>query len=322
MSSGTLSDKISALTLLIQESPLHTTKAIENLVALARKRSRGQAVNALGALKDLLAQGELLPAARKLRVFASQPELLEALLTSQTKDWRTGHKLPGDIQEIHLVVWAFEDWLKSLYYEVVQLLEIWCNDEVDFARTRALGYVYELLTRKPEQEANLLRLLVNKLGDLDRKIASKASFLLLQLETEHPLMKPIIVSNIEAELLFRPRQSFHARYCAINTLNQTVLSVKEEYIAVKLLEIYFAMFVALLKRSEDTDGLHRANSKLSSKQGKIQNTARKGGRTPGKMSSGVASMSNAEVESTEKMTSAVLTGINRALPYAKSADAV
>ena len=40
MANGTLEDKISALTLLVQESPLHTTKAFENLLALSKKKSR------------------------------------------------------------------------------------------------------------------------------------------------------------------------------------------------------------------------------------------------------------------------------------------
>jgi len=57
MTSGTLSDKVSALTLVVQESPVHTTKSFDSLLTLAKKRSRGQAVTALGALKDLLGVG-------------------------------------------------------------------------------------------------------------------------------------------------------------------------------------------------------------------------------------------------------------------------
>jgi len=54
MASGTLEDKVSALTLLVQESPLHTMKAFENLLGLAKKKSRNQALMAVAALKDLL----------------------------------------------------------------------------------------------------------------------------------------------------------------------------------------------------------------------------------------------------------------------------
>lgn len=314
MSSGTMSDKISALTLATQGSPLHTMKAFENLLTLAKKRNRDQAISALGALKDLLAQGEVLPATRKLRTFSNQPQLLEALQGPQAKNWKAGQALPGKLKDVHLVFWAFEDWLKSTYYEVIKLLEIWCNDEVEFARSRALGYVYELLTQRPEQEANLLRLLINKLGDLDRKIASKASFLLLQLQTEHPLMKPIIISNIDSELLFRPRQSLHAKYCGIITLNQTVLSSKEEHVAVKLLEIYFALFVALFKESEGNKHVHHGDSKYDKK-----GAGKKGSKAKKKRGD---QANTPEEESSQKLISALLTGVNRAFPFTSSGSTV
>lgn len=146
MRSGTLADKISALTLVCQESPLHTMKTLEGLLALAQKKSRSQAVQALGAIKDLFAQGVCLPPTRKLKFFAKQPLL--------------GAKGTADI---HLLAWAYEDWLKNLYFEVLKCLEQLCTDQLVYARTHAVGYVYELLKEKPEQEANLLRLLVNKI---------------------------------------------------------------------------------------------------------------------------------------------------------------
>ena len=85
MSSGTLEDKISALTLLVQESPLHTMKAFENLLGLARKKSRNQALMAVAALKDLLGQGVVLPAGRKLGAFSKQPGINSALKGTAAK---------------------------------------------------------------------------------------------------------------------------------------------------------------------------------------------------------------------------------------------
>ena len=43
------------------------------------------------------------------------------------------------------------------------------------------GTMYELLAAKPEQEQRLLTAIVNKLGDPNRKVASRASYLLGQL---------------------------------------------------------------------------------------------------------------------------------------------
>jgi len=170
IAAGTLSDKISALTLAVQESPLHNMKALENLIGLAQKRSRSQAVDVLRALKDLFAQGSLLPNDRKLHTFSTQPGLLTAL-GQVNKSWQEGDALPNGIHESHLIVWTFEHWLKDQYFEILKVLETWCNDEIEFAKVRATTYVYELLKEKPEQEANLLRLLINKLGDPVKKIA-------------------------------------------------------------------------------------------------------------------------------------------------------
>ncbi|KXT13780.1 hypothetical protein AC579_6595 [Pseudocercospora musae] len=314
MTSGTLEDKISALTLLVQESPLHTMKAFENLLGLSKKKSRNQALQALAALKDLLAQGVVLPGDRKLRAFAKQPALLAALQGKFSR-WQRGDGLPNALQKTHLLVWAFEDWLKKRYFELLGVLETWCNDEIEYSRSRAITYVFELLKDKPEQEENLLRLLVNKLGDTERKIASRASYLLLQLENTHPAMKTIITKSIEADSLFRPGQSDHAKYYAIITLNQTILSQKEEELANTLLEIYFSLFVQLLKPVEKDRPAVKANAKTP-RQG--------GGGKAGKMAAKKRKAEERSEESAtqfhDKMIAQVLAGVNRAFPFADTSD--
>lgn len=317
MSSGTLSDKISALTLVVQESPVHTVKSFESLLGLAKKRSRGQAMTALAAIKDLLGVGVVLPGDRRLRSFENQPGLLGTLQANSVLYWSSGDALPEPMVSAHLVSWAYEDWLKSTYFEVLKVLEGWCDDEIDFARGRAVTYVYELLREKPEQEANLLRLLVNKLGDPDKKIASRTSFLILQLHVTHPLMKPIIIRSIENELLLRPGQSSHAKYYAINTLNQTILSGNEEDVARKLLSVYFDLFGDLLK---NPDSQKTTAGPTVNRKGQIQG----GGGQMGKKARGKAQRQEiakqVSQETTEKLISAVLTGVNRAFPFARSDD--
>ncbi|CRG85049.1 Ribosome biogenesis protein MAK21 [Talaromyces islandicus] len=295
MNSGTLSDKISALTLAVQESPIHSIKSLENLVALSKKRSRAQAVDVLRSLKDLFAQGTLLPGNRKLKAFANHGSLVNAFQQAGNT-WTESDPLPGGLRPAHLIVWAFEDYLKAQFFEVLKVLETWCNDEIEFSRTRAVSYVYELLKEKPEQEANLLRLLVNKLGDPGKKIASRASFLLLQLGQAHPLMKPTLITGVE-EFLFRPGQGQQAKYYAVITLNQTILSTKEEKVALQLLDIYFSIFVTLLKPNEK----------------KKQQQQQKGGK-PTK-----EEQSEHDDQFKEKLVSAVLAGVNRAYPFT-SAD--
>ena len=300
MSSGTLSDKISALTLTVQESPLHNTKALETLIGLARKRSRAQAVEVLRSIKDLFAHGTMLPNDRKLRSFANQPALAAVFQLAKNNKWTESDPLPAGLTNAHVIVWAFEDYLKEQYFEVLKILEVWCNDEIEFSRSRAVSYVYELLKERPEQEANLLRLLVNKLGDRGKKIASRASYLLLQLEEAHPLMKPTIISAVE-ELLFRPGQSQHAKYYSIITLNQTVLSAREEKVAAQLLDIYFSLFVILLK------------------PGKIEKPHHKERKRPaGHDKRAGAKGQIVDEEMRDKLVSAILTGVNRAYPFTNS----
>lgn len=302
MTSGTLSDKISALTLAVQESPLHNTKALETLITLGGKRSRAQAVEVLRSLKDMFAQGTLLPGDRRLRSFANQPSLVAAFQGAGGR-WGKRDPLPGGLQKSHLIVWAYEHMLKEQFFEILKILETWCNDEIEFSRSRAVSYVYELLKEKPEQESNLLRLLVNKLGDPSKKIGSRASYLLLQLEQTHPLMKPTIISAVE-EVLFRPGQSQHAKYYAIITLNQTVLSLKEEDVAAKLLNIYFSLFVTLLKTTQPHKPAPKGKPGQKGPKGKRQIQPAKGEAQDDEMR--------------EKLVSGVLTGVNRAYPFTNS----
>ena len=315
MSSGTLSDKISALTLSVQESPLHNMKALETLLSLAGKRSRAQAVEVLGALKDLFGPGALLPSDRKLRFFSNQPGL-STIFARADPSWKATDPLPKPIKEVHLVSWAYEDWLKSVYFEVIKLIEIWCNDEIVFARGKAVDYVYQLLREKPEQEANLLRLLVNKLGDSDKKIASKTSYNLLQLQIPHPLMKYTIIKAIESDLLFRPGQTLHAKYYAIITLNQTSLNVKQDNVTKQLLNIYFGLFSQLLAKPEPKP----VESIAINKKGEVQG----GGGALGKKALQKLAMQAKSTASNddmrEKVISAVLTGVNRAIPYTNTND--
>lgn len=320
MSTGTLSDKISALTLSIQESPVHNMKALESLVGLARKRSRGQAVEVLGALKDLFGPGNLLPSDRKLRTFATQPGL-SAVFEPTDFDWTSNDPLPKQLKESHLILWAYEHWLKSTFFEVIKIIETWSNDEVVFARGKSVDYVCQLLKEKPEQEANLLRLLVNKVGDSDKKIASKASFNILQLETTHPLMKPIIISAIESDLIFRPGQSLHARYYAIITLNQTVLTAKEEHVARKLLDIYFNLFVKLLEKADpEKAAATGVNSTTINKKGEVQGGGGPAGKKAQKKLAEKEKATTVDEDLKEKMLSAVLTGVNRAIPFTNTND--
>jgi ribosome biogenesis protein MAK21 len=312
MSSGTLTDKISALTLAVQESPVHNIRAYDALMSLASKKSRAQAIGAIGALVDLLGPGTVLPPDRRLRTFQTQPGLVGTLQRNSIKSWSPQQPLPGKITEVHLILWLYEDWLKDTYFKMIQLLESWCSDEIEYSRSRALDLVYGLLKEKPEQEANLMRLLVNKLGDRSRKIASRASYLLLQIQNLHPGMKPVIVRTVEQEILLRSGQDHRTKYYAITTLNQTILSNREPAVAEALVRIYFDLFVTMLKTGNFGMPTQETDAPKASDQPK--------GRHKGKR--GPSTAPEQETETADKLVSAILTGVNRAAPFVGAQDAM
>lgn len=171
--------------------------------------------------------------------------------------------------------------------------------------------MHDLLAGKPEQEQNLLKLLVNKLGDSENKVAAKVSHLIIQLFQEHPAMKIFVIREIE-QLLLRPNVSERAQYYAVVTINQIILTGKDQEVANKLVDIYFIFFRRLLKVSEKKDKEEKPEEdEESHKKAKKKG---KGGKP--KKEEEPADDDNS------KLVGAVLTGINRAFPYSKVEDQV
>ncbi|KAJ3526899.1 hypothetical protein NMY22_g9983 [Coprinellus aureogranulatus] len=126
---GTLSDRLSALTLMVQSSPVHNTKALETLKGMAErgrgKGGREEALKAIRCVVDWWVGGGVPD--RKLRYFRDQP---------------LAHP---DRTDEHLVVWYFEDWLKKYFFGILQILETLSLDTLPYVRTQALTLIATLL---------------------------------------------------------------------------------------------------------------------------------------------------------------------------------
>ncbi|KAF3917065.1 hypothetical protein ABW20_dc0100371 [Dactylellina cionopaga] len=302
MTSGTVEDKISALTIVCTDSPLHTTKTLESLLNLAKKKSRNQTIASLTAIKDLFANGSVLPSDRKLLPFGKQR--LADLLQYENANGE------NQIFKAYLLLWTFEDWLKDFYFDVLKTIEIVANDGgVTWVRMKAVDMVFELLKQRPEGEVNLMRLMVNKLGDPDRKVASKTSHLLLQLMVAHPAMKSTIISAIESDALLKSSKNTHARYYSVITLNQTILTRADDSVANQLLNIYFSLFASILGQKK------LPPKPVKPEEGKLSKKARK------KIEQGKKDV-ELEEETNSKLISGVLSGVNRAFPFASLDDDV
>ncbi|KAF3850295.1 hypothetical protein F7725_020014 [Dissostichus mawsoni] len=263
VSSGVLADRMAAMTVLIQDAPVHTLEHVENLVAMVKKKgSRRQGLMALDTLRELLLS-DLLPENRKLRSFAEHP-------FDQLEEKASGNK---DARDRRLILWYFEHHLKHHVAEFVAALDSVAHDTVAATKAKALATAHEMLCSRPEQERALLMQVVNKLGDPEYKTAAKASHFLESLIHKHPNMKAVVSCEVE-RLMFRPNINPKAQYYAVCFLSQVMLSHDEADLAAKLITIYFSFFRACVKKKD--------------------------------------------IES--KMLSALLSGVNRAYPYAGSGD--
>ncbi|KAM3603557.1 uncharacterized protein V6R79_024729 [Siganus canaliculatus] len=263
VTSGVLADRMAAMTVLIQDAPVHTLEHVESLVAMVKKKgSRRMGLMALDTLRELLLS-DLLPENRKLRTFAQHP-------FHELEERASGNR---DSRDRRLVLWYFEHQLKHHVAEFVLALETVAHDTVAANKAKALATAHELVCSRPEQERALLIQVVNKLGDPEYKTAAKASYLLETLLHKHPNMKAVVCCEVE-RLMFRPNVSPKAQYYAACFLSQVKLSHDEAELAAKLIAIYFSFFRACVKKKD--------------------------------------------VES--KMLSVLLSGVNRAYPYAGAGD--
>lgn len=239
VSTGTLADRMAAMTVLIQDAPVHCLEHIESLIIMMRKKGgRRQSLMALDTLKELLLS-DLLPENRKLQAFSQRP-------FNKLEERASGNR---DVRDRRLVLWYFEHLLKLQLVEFVTTLDALAHDSVLATKTKALTTAHELLCNRPEQEKALLMHVVNKLGDPDYKMASKASYLLETLLHKHPLMKSVVCVEVE-RLMLRPNISPKAQYYATCFLNQVMLSHDEAALATKLLTIYFSFFRLCIKKKD------------------------------------------------------------------------
>ncbi|XP_024146780.1 CCAAT/enhancer-binding protein zeta [Oryzias melastigma] len=239
VSSGVLADRMAAMTVLIQDSAVHMLEHVESLVSMVKKKgSRRMGLMAVDTLKELLLSN-LLPENRKLLLFSQRP-------FDQLEEMASGNR---DARDRRLILWYFEHHLKHHVADFVSALESVSHDTVPATKAKALATAHELLCSRPEQERALLVHVVNKLGDPDYKMATKASYLLETLLHKHPNMKVVVCCEVE-RLMFRPNIGAKVQYYAACFLSQVILSHDEAELATKLINIYFSFFRACIKKKD------------------------------------------------------------------------
>ncbi len=227
--SGTLSDKVAALALRVQEAPFYQLETLDLLVGMACKKEQRTSQLALEAIKDLL-MNNLLPD-RKLTAFKSSL-LFHPSMTLPTA----------------VVLW-FEGQLKIRIERVMEALDNGLKSTVDFFKKQCLETASSLLMSKPEQEARLLTMIVNKLGDPSSKICSKCIEVLKNVVRVHPAMKLVIVREVR-QFIYRPNIKLKSIFNGVIFLSQVTLAHGDHLVAAQLVECYVSLFEKAVKEDE------------------------------------------------------------------------
>lgn len=105
-----------------------------------------------------------------------------------------------------------------------------------------------LLRSCPEKESFLLTMIVNKFGDPEKKIASKATYNLKQILNVHPNMASVVVMETE-KLIFRNNVTEMAQHQAIGFLSMIARFANVEA-SQRLINICFAFFKIKIEKGD------------------------------------------------------------------------
>ncbi|GJQ09613.1 hypothetical protein GpartN1_g1404.t1 [Galdieria partita] len=241
--SGTLRDQIGALVTLIEEAPLYKLKELARLIEQLEKKSKRMRLLIFPALKDLFIN-VLLP--DRYLVHFSQRNFDFDTLTKR-----------------HLIFAMFESHLKEFYQRYLLCLEELSQDPIEYPRNMALKLARELIERKPEGERFLLALIINKMGDPSKTIASKSGYFLHQILFRHPHMKSFIAKEV-MQFCVRPNLPLRAKQYALNFLSLLHFTSKEEpNFLQSLLTFYLSHFHQFVreKKKERKDATSESFSK-------------------------------------------------------------
>lgn len=288
LASGTTADKCSTFQVQIAEAPLYGGQYIEKLLELARSQKRHESTQALQALSKVF--GTVLP-----------PAGIRKLYYLKQRKWE---KPIEKLSEKTLLVVYFEELVKRSFFEFLKLVEILLQDQIAHSREVNMRLLADLAKAHDEQQTNMLGLLANKLGDPERKIASRAMYYLQEVMNAQRGATDAVVAQVET-VLARPGINEKAQYYALTFLSQVMLTHDSPEVTERLVRVYLGILKSSILPSIAKEA-ERAKQEAKKHRGKNSKSSKK--------------RSDAEVElapATSRMAKVVATGLNRALPYYK-----
>lgn len=195
MKRGTLKDRIAAMSVVVSTDPVHKLYALDGLLQLAgcSETNPGQANSrvaqmAAEALADLFLN-TLLPTHRKLVMLDQRPLFRYSFDGNKSSKKTLSPRI--------LLLWRYEEMIKAKYQLFVRhYLTHTLREGMDISKVFALRTSGALLRSIPECEAQLLSIMVNKLGDPAKKIAAAAGHELRRVLDQHSNMQLVVAREV------------------------------------------------------------------------------------------------------------------------------
>lgn len=236
---GTSKDRANAGALLVQSNPLPNISALESLITLTKLYNKTN-IEVYDTLTDLFINS-LLPPSRKLIPLQNRGNDWK-VLKSKTLDKATKDQI--------YAYWHYENELRDHYHGYLLNLQAALQNGKEINKVKAIYAATKLLKSCPEREAFLLAILVNKFGDPDKKIASKATYSLRQVLLMHPNMAHVMVLEAE-KLIFRNNITELAQHYGIGFLS-LIAPIANVESSQKLINICFCFFKIKIEKVRST----------------------------------------------------------------------
>lgn len=225
LASGTMKDKLTAMKVAAEETPLLTLDHLASLNEMMKGKPR-IAIEAMHAAEQIYTK-YLLPPDRALKTFQDQPL--------------------KNARDQPLVIFYFEDQLKLRYAEFVRNVESMAKGQQAFIRDPAIKCIGTLLKERPEAEKVLLAILVDKFGDPLKAVANVATSTILMVLKEHPQMTKAVIQAIRERKFDENTQKR-----AMKFIGQLSVGNNEDQTAQELFETVKPQLLDVLKSYDES----------------------------------------------------------------------
>lgn len=233
ISTGTFNDRIKALALIVQAGPFNTYGYLMQLLNHCQKKNKDEAELAIRATKELF-QTYLMP-----------PRVLYSF---QQRDFTVA-------TPFILTKYYFEHLIKNAYAQFIEILRKATMDQLEKFKVTIIKCASELVVTVPEQRSNMLSVVVNKMGDINGKTASKASYFVSEMLRKHEEVATDIIGAIR-DVISRPNISATAVRRCLTALNSIKYSRKNPQQAEAMLSLLVVYFTSLFKeKNQDVRAL-------------------------------------------------------------------